>query len=127
MEVQFEISKKLEDATEFFTPERVYDGYLDGLYRQEAAEENLSRISRRLDERVDSRSVTCDDLGEYEEASRRAGFFAGFAAAQTAMQTLNAIPGEDFAEWKMTQIFRSLTTRERIKAIAYLQGLAQIH
>lgn len=127
MEVQFEISKKLEDVTEFFTPERVYQGYLDGLYRQDDAEESLFKVSRRLDDLVESHSVTYDDLGEYEEASRHAGFLAGFAAAQRAMQTLNAIPGEDFAERKMTQIFRSLTTRERIKAIAYLQGLAQIH
>lgn len=126
MAVKLEISQELEDVAEFFTPEKVYENHLDGMYRQESIEGELAEISRHLDDKIQAGAVSGDDLGMYEEASRRAGFFAGFTAARTAMQALNTLPGEDFTERKMVNIFRSLTSRERIKAIAYMKGLADI-
>lgn len=100
MAVKLEISQELEDVAEFFAPEKVYENHLDRMYRQESIEGELAEISRHLDDKIQAGIVSGDDLGTYEEASRRAGFFAGFAAARTGMQALNTLPGEDFTGGK---------------------------
>lgn len=117
----------LDTNPEFFTLDGLYDDYMDGNYQHEEQEAIVSEISRKLDCKVDARCISHEDLAEYEESARRAGFYAGFNAAQTAMQELNTAPCEDAVEGEILRIFRSLTGRERGKALGYMQGLAAIH
>ena len=44
-------------------------------------EQDAAKISAALDEKVEAHTVTDDDLADFEWATRRAGFYAGYAAA----------------------------------------------
>lgn len=65
------------------TVEIIYNSYLED---QEAAvphelAADLSRISAAADDKLEAGSLTCADLGEYEEAAQHKAFYAGFYAA----------------------------------------------
>ena len=73
---------ELTPAQEHAATEIMYDEYMNcnpGL--QTAEEADVAEISAMLDKAVEDHSVTDEQLGEYEEAARRAGFYAGFKAA----------------------------------------------
>ena len=62
--------------------ERLYDKYINCVEEfQTPLEKPLSALGAALDQKVESHTVTLDDLADYEEAAKRAGFYAGFRAA----------------------------------------------
>ncbi len=62
-----------------------YDEYIES-----CSEESVSEISAAVDSKLKEIGgyieELCNALGEYEEAARRAGFYAGYKAALLMMQ-----------------------------------------
>ena len=46
----------------------------------------LTRISRVIDEKLFAGSLTCLDLGAYEEAAQHRGFYAGFLSGMELLR-----------------------------------------
>ena len=65
------------------TVEIIYNSYLEDQDAAVPAEltANLSRISAAADDKLEAGSLTCGDLGDYEEAAQHKAFYAGFYAA----------------------------------------------
>ena len=64
--------------------EALYEDYLSGV-PENKEEARLSGISAALDTMIESKSVTYEIAGMYEEAARRAGFYAGVRAVMALM------------------------------------------
>lgn len=72
----------LTNTGEYAATELLYDEYMScNPAFQTSQEADVAAVSAKLDRAVEAHSVTGEDLGEYEEAARRAGFYAGFKAA----------------------------------------------
>lgn len=71
------------DTTQHYSAENIiYNSYIEGdSHFMTEHEADVSVISATLDEKVGAGTVTDFDLAEYEEAARRAGFYAGFRSA----------------------------------------------
>lgn len=72
----------LTEIPEFAATEYLYGEYMNCTQAfQTAQERDIARISAELDRMIEDHSITSESLGDYEEAARRAGFYAGFKAA----------------------------------------------
>lgn len=73
---------ELENTDTYSVVDTLCGAYIDGDKPfQTEREEDVSIVSATLDGKVEAGTVSYEDLGEYEEAARRAGFYAGFKAA----------------------------------------------
>lgn len=79
----------LTETQEYAATEILYDEYMNcNPAFQTAQEADVAEISAILDKSVEAHSVSGEQLGEYEEAARRAGFYAGFKAAAAYLHFL---------------------------------------
>lgn len=80
-EMKCEYLSILEGTEDTKITELLYEDYINCepafLTSQEA---DVGKISRALDDKTESGGVTTEELAHYEEAARRAGFYAGFKA-----------------------------------------------
>ena len=106
--------------------EALYELYIEGderLYLRTTQEESdVSRLGKEMDEKVDAHTVTTEDTADYEEAARRAGFYAGVRAAGAIYAQARAFT-ERSNENVLTGKFNSLNKLGQDKAIAYIDGL----
>ena len=71
------------------TIDRLYSEYLDGeLFVDKKAEDDVSIMSASIDAKMQDGSLSCENIADYEEASRRAGFYAGYLAALSHLREL---------------------------------------
>ena len=81
----------LEETEQYDATALLYDGYMSGAEAfktpQEAAVDSLSAL---LDKKVVDHTVELEDVADYEEAARCAGFYAGFRAAVAYRHFLRA-------------------------------------
>lgn len=81
----------LEKTEQYDATALLYEGYMSGAQEfktpQEAAVDALGAL---LDKKVEDHIVELEDVADYEEAARRAGFYAGFRAAVAYMHFLRA-------------------------------------
>lgn len=84
-----EYLKLLDNTPDYAAAAVLWESYLEAdphfLTEQET---DVCHISRELDGKVEAKAVTDADLGEYELAGRRAGFFSGFRAAMAYARLL---------------------------------------
>lgn len=87
--MQSEYLSILEGTEEAKITEFIYESYINCepafITSQEAA---VGQISRALDDKSEKGSATSEDLADYEEAARRAGFYAGFKAGMAYIRFL---------------------------------------
>lgn len=66
--------------------EILYEAYLEGDASMKTEyDEELSKVSAALDDKVELGIITNEDLAEYEAAATQAAFYAGYQAAMAAM------------------------------------------
>lgn len=65
--------------------EILYEAYLEGDASMKTEyDEELSKVSAALDDKVELGIITNEDLAEYEAAATQAAFYAGYQAAMMA-------------------------------------------
>ena len=65
--------------------EALYNEYLEANAPESAEDARVSGLSAALDVLIESKSVSHEAIGTYEEAARRAGFYAGVRAVMALM------------------------------------------
>lgn len=72
----------LEETAESAAAALLYEEYINGAEAFKTPHEAaVAALSAALDKKVETHTVELEDTADYEEAARRAGFYAGFRAA----------------------------------------------
>ena len=84
-----EYLKLLDSTPDYAATAVLWESYLEAdPHFQTEQEAAVAKISGELDGKVEAKAITDADVGEYELAARRAGFFSGFRAAMAYTRLL---------------------------------------
>lgn len=76
--------------------ELLYAEYINGHPAYKTPQETaVATVSAAIDRELKEQSVSDETIADYEEAARRAGFYAGFRAAVAYTHFLQQLQGDD--------------------------------
>lgn len=81
----------LAGTPKYAAVEFLYGEYINGHPELKTSQEvDVAAISATISKQLDAHSVSDETICDYEEAARRAGFYAGFRAGAAYIQYINS-------------------------------------